>query len=44
LAEFDFRYNTRKIKDADRGELALKGTMGKRLQLKDSKNASGLLA
>lgn len=31
LNEFDFRYNTRKISDAERAELALKGSAGKRL-------------
>lgn len=31
LNEFDFRYNTRKITDAERAELALKGAEGKRL-------------
>lgn len=30
-AEFDFRYNTRKISDAERTEEALKGARGKRL-------------
>lgn len=40
LAEFDFRYSNRKIKDDARAALALKGTMGKRLQLKDSKTAT----
>lgn len=30
-AEFDFRYNTRKIDDAERTALALKGAVGKRL-------------
>jgi transposase-like protein len=30
-AEFDFRYNTRKITDAERADLALKGITGKRL-------------
>jgi transposase-like protein len=30
-AEFDFRYNTRKITDAERADLALKGIYGKRL-------------
>jgi transposase-like protein len=29
--EFDFRYNTRKISDAERTELAVKGARGKRL-------------
>ena len=31
LAEFDFRYNTRKISDTERTEEALKGARGKRL-------------
>ena len=31
LNEFDFRYNTRNISDAERAELALKGSAGKRL-------------
>jgi transposase-like protein len=31
VGEFDFRYNTRKIKDLERSELALKGIKGKRL-------------
>ena len=31
LTEFDFRYNARKIEDADRRDLALKGIEGKRL-------------
>ncbi len=31
LAEFDFRYNTRKISDAERAALLLKGAKGKRL-------------
>jgi transposase-like protein len=31
LGEFDFRYNTRKISDAERAALALKGIEGKRL-------------
>jgi transposase-like protein len=30
-AEFDFRYNTRKVTDAERAELSLKGIYGKRL-------------
>ncbi len=37
LSEFDFRYNSRKEKDGDRTLLALKGTNGKRLMLRDSK-------
>ncbi len=31
LAEFDFRYNTRKIEDATRADMALRGIEGKRL-------------
>jgi hypothetical protein len=31
LAEFDFRYNTRKISDMERTELAVRGGEGKRL-------------
>jgi len=30
-AEFDFRYNTRKMSDAERADIALKGIAGKRL-------------
>jgi len=37
LAEFDFRYNSRKEKDGDRTLLALSGANGKRLMLRDSK-------
>ena len=29
--EFDFRYNTRKITDAERTDIALVGAIGKRL-------------
>ena len=35
LAEFDFRYNARKITDGERAILALKGIEGKRLTYKD---------
>jgi ISXO2-like transposase domain len=31
LAEFDFRYNNRKVTDGERAQLALKGFEGKRL-------------
>jgi hypothetical protein len=31
LAEFDFRYNTRQMTDAERAALAVKGGEGKRL-------------
>lgn len=37
LSEFDFRYNARKIKDGERALLAIRGTAGKRLQLRDSR-------
>lgn len=37
LAEFDFRYNSRKIKDGARTLEAIKGVDGKRLLLRDSK-------
>lgn len=37
LSEFDFRYNTRKLKDGDRSLLAIKGVSGKRLKLRDSR-------
>jgi hypothetical protein len=37
LSEFDFRYNARKVSDGDRTLLALNGTGGKRLMLRDSK-------
>lgn len=30
-AEFDFRYNTRKMNDSERADIALKGITGKRL-------------
>lgn len=36
LAEFDFRYNSRKDSDSNRTVLALKSTTGKRLMLRDS--------
>lgn len=35
LAEFDFKYNSRKMTDSDRREAALKGFNGKRLLLHD---------
>lgn len=37
LAEFDFRYNSRKIKDNERSLLAIKGVAGKRLMYRDTK-------
>lgn len=36
LAEFDFRYNERKIPDADRAAAALRGISGKRITYRDS--------
>jgi hypothetical protein len=38
LAEFDFRYNHRKVEDHDRTISALKGFTGKRLTYADSKS------
>jgi transposase-like protein len=35
LSEFDFRYNSRTLKDGERTMLALKGTEGKRLMLRE---------
>jgi transposase-like protein len=43
LSEFDFRYNTRKLKDGQRTVIALKQTSGKRLMLRDSKQQQGLI-
>ena len=39
-AEYDFRYNGRKISDAERTEKAIKQSEGKRLMLKQPKGAS----
>ncbi len=36
LAEFDFRYNHRKLTDGDRTEAAIRGSEGKRLTYRDS--------
>jgi hypothetical protein len=36
LTEFDFRYNSRDVSDAERAQLALKGVDGKRLTYRDS--------
>jgi len=36
LAEFDLRYNERKITDAERTDVALRGSIGKRLKYRDS--------
>jgi hypothetical protein len=40
LSEFDFRYNAREISDGERAALALKGSGGKRLKLRDSKQVA----
>jgi transposase-like protein len=40
LSEFDFRYNSRKIKDGERALMAVKGANGKRLMLRDSKSVA----
>jgi len=37
LSEFDFRHNSRKIKDNERSLLAIKGVAGKRLMYRDTK-------
>lgn len=39
LREFDYRYNVRKLNDRDRSVLAVKKTSGKRLMLKEPKEA-----
>jgi len=36
LAEFDFRYNERDVTDSERTEVALRGSIGKRLKYRDS--------
>jgi transposase-like protein len=40
LSEFDFRYNAREVTDGERTVLALKGTGGKRLMLRNSRIAN----
>ena len=40
VAEFDFRYNERKIRDEERAETALKGAAGKRLTYRGSPMAA----
>lgn len=37
LTEFDFRYNSRKLKDGERTVIAIKQVGGKRLRLRDSR-------
>jgi hypothetical protein len=39
LAEWDFKWNTRKINDGERAALALKGAEGKRLQYRQPRDA-----
>ena len=43
LAEFDFRYNSRKMKDGERTLLALQGSAGKRLTLAQPENFVGFI-
>ncbi len=40
LSEFDFRYNTRKMSDAERGDELLKGAKGKRLLYQQPREAT----
>ncbi len=40
LAEFDFRYNTRKISDAERADELLRGARGKRLLYQQPRKAA----
>ncbi len=40
LSEFDFRYNSRKMKDGERSLMAVKGANGKRLMLRDSRTVA----
>jgi transposase-like protein len=40
LAEWDFKYNTRKMKDGERAALALKGAEGKRLTYRQPREAT----
>lgn len=44
LAEFDFRYNNRKIADAERSLKAMKQVAGKRLMLREPSSGTGLSA
>jgi hypothetical protein len=40
LVEWDFKYNTRKMKDGERAALALKGAKGKRLTYRQPRDAA----
>ena len=40
LSEFDFRYNTRKLSDAERAEKLLRGAKGKRLYYQQPRQAA----
>jgi transposase-like protein len=44
LAEFDFRYNNRKIKDVERAQKMLMASIGKRLLLREPSNDTSLTA
>ena len=41
LSKFDFRYNSRKVKDGERTAMAVKGANGKRLMLRRSSPVAG---
>jgi hypothetical protein len=40
LAEWDFKWNTRKVNDGERAALALKGAEGKRLTYRQPREAA----
>ena len=40
LAEFDFRYNNRKVPDAERADALLRGAKGKRLMYRQPHQAA----
>jgi transposase-like protein len=44
LAEFDFRYNNRKLKDMERAEKMLRASIGKRLLLREPSSPTNLTA
>ena len=39
LSEFNFRYNSREVTDAERAQVALKQVDGRRLMLRDSRGS-----
>lgn len=42
LAEFDYRYSTRKVSDSDRTVAAIRKTTGKRLKYQDTAKGAGV--